>query len=167
MDKTMQSENNRMKEKFVQTEDFLITAINNEEDEKIIEIECNVSPVPKSDKTAQTESYMKKAESSQTQEKSTTALNSETVSPLLPLPKIGTFGIQSTKSSHKGIKISSRKHSFLIPKDPNLFVNNEMSTQGDKVAEAYLKYIEDKHKEKKLSFFQRKMTKFRKRFKKN
>ncbi|GBN60596.1 hypothetical protein AVEN_66963-1 [Araneus ventricosus] len=167
MDKTVQSENNRMKEEFIQTEDFLITAIKNEETEKSSEIECSVSPVPKTDKIAQTQIYMKKAEFSQTHEKSTTALNSETISPILPLPKTGTFGIQSTKSSHKGIKISSRKHSFLIPKDPNLFVNNEMSTQGDKVAEAYLKYIEDKHKEKKLSFFQRKMAKFRKRFKKN
>ncbi|GBL84038.1 hypothetical protein AVEN_100898-1 [Araneus ventricosus] len=159
MDKTVQIKNNRMTEKCVQTEDFLIMAIKNEENEEIAEIECNVSPVPKIDKIVQTEIYVIK-------EESTTTIKSETTCTTRTLPKIENFGIESTKSLCKGTKISVKKIKFLVPKDPNLFAEYEMS-KNDKVAETYLKYIKDKHEEKKLPFFQRKMRKFMKRFKKN
>ncbi|GBL83871.1 hypothetical protein AVEN_100784-1 [Araneus ventricosus] len=166
MDKTVQTENNRMKEASVQTEDFLIMDNKNEENEKNAEIECNVSLVFNIDKIVQTETYMMKEEFSHTQEELTMNIKSETISPTLPLPKIEKFGIESTKSSRRGTKISVKKIKFLVPKDPNLFAEYEMSSKDDKVAEAYLKYIRNKHEEKKLPLFQRKMRKFMKRFRK-
>ncbi|GBM26273.1 hypothetical protein AVEN_66513-1 [Araneus ventricosus] len=47
-----------------------------------------------------------------------------------------------------GIKTTVKKMKFLVPTDPKLFIDDEMPTKDDKVAQWYLQYIKEEYEKK-------------------
>ncbi|GBM58904.1 hypothetical protein AVEN_240518-1, partial [Araneus ventricosus] len=86
-------------------------------------------------------------------------------SSLLPEPLLS----EALVAARLGIKTTVKKMKFLVPTDPNLFIDNEKPMKDDKVGQWYLQYIKQEHEkkreEKQLSFFRRKLRKITKRFK--
>ncbi|GBM98912.1 hypothetical protein AVEN_77774-1 [Araneus ventricosus] len=163
MDKEVQTIAHRMRHQSVQTEDFLDSAIKSEESEK------EVSDIGEGDNTLTTETDTIQDESTES-EGSVMEPDSECVvlpfSSLLPEP----LAFEAAIAARLGIKTTVKKMKFLVPTDPNLFNDDEFPTKDDKVPQWYLQYIneenEKKSEEKQLHFFQRKLRKMKKRFKK-
>ncbi|GBN52530.1 hypothetical protein AVEN_87299-1 [Araneus ventricosus] len=163
MDKEVQAIAHRMRDQSVQTEDFLDSAIKSEESEK------EVYDIGEGANTLSTKTETIQDESTES-EGSVMEPDSECValhfSSLLPEP----LASEAAIAARLGIKTTVKKMKFLVPTDPKLFIDDEMSMQDDKVAQWYLQYIKEEHKkkreEKQLPFFQRKMRKTTKRFKK-
>ncbi|GBO37269.1 hypothetical protein AVEN_68624-1 [Araneus ventricosus] len=217
MDKAVQTDENRMKDASVQTEDFsILTSEEDTEDSEMtsdlsyfrkddqpvttgihaMEDELNEtgeeessSEIPaKADELAETEDeesssethaigdelveseveessseiHAKADELAETEdEESPSEIEIDPDSPALPTPKLDPFPYTAT---FLGAKVKKTK--FLVPKDPNLFIDDAVPVIGHEVVEWYNQYIKEKHEEKKLSFFQRKMRKIKKSFKK-
>ncbi|GBN68068.1 hypothetical protein AVEN_185345-1 [Araneus ventricosus] len=163
MDKEAQTIAHRMRDQSVQIEEFLDSAINSEESEK------EDSEFGEGDNTLSTETDTIQDESTES-EGSIMEPDSDSVpllfSSLLPEP----LSSEAAIAARLGIKTTVKKMKFLVPTDPRLFIDDEMPMKEDKVAQWYLQYIKEEHEkkreEKQLSFFQRKVRKITKLFKK-
>ncbi|GBO34255.1 hypothetical protein AVEN_210036-1 [Araneus ventricosus] len=174
MDKEVQTIAYHMRDQSVQTENFVDSEIKSEESEK------EVSKFGEGDNTFSIETDMIQEESTESdtiQEESTESGGSimepvsdsvaQHFSSLLPEP----LASEAEIAARLGIKTTVKKMKFLVPTDPNLFVDDEKPMKDDKVGQWYLQYIKEEHQkkreEKQLPFFQRKLRKIKKRFKKN
>ncbi|GBM29853.1 hypothetical protein AVEN_201408-1 [Araneus ventricosus] len=162
MDKEAQTIAHRMRDQYVQTEDFIVSAIESEE------IVKEVSEIEE-DNILTTETATIGVESIES-EGSTTEPDSDSntlpASSLLPEP----LASEAAVAARLGIKTTVKKLKFLVPTDPSLFINDEAPMNEDKVAQWYLQYIKEEHEktreEKKLPFLHGKVRKILKRFKK-
>ncbi|GBN71101.1 hypothetical protein AVEN_25794-1 [Araneus ventricosus] len=183
MDKEAQTIAYRMRDQTVQTENFVDSEIKSEESEK------EVSKFGEGDDTFSIETDMIQEESTESdtiqdestepdtiQDESTESGGSimepvsdsvaQHFSSLLPEP----LASEAEIAARLGIKTTVKKMKFLVPTDPNLFVDDEKPMKDDKVGQWYLQYIKEEHEkkseEKQLPFFRRKLRKITKRFKK-
>ncbi|GBN32505.1 hypothetical protein AVEN_42440-1 [Araneus ventricosus] len=163
MDKEAQTIAHRMRDQYVQTEDFIVSAIKSEEIVKeVSELEKGDSILTSEIATIEVESF--ESEGSTTEPDSDS--NTLPASSLLPEP----LASEAAVAARLGIKTTVKKLKFLVPTDPNLFIDDEAPMNEDKVAQWYLQYIKEEHEkkreEKKLPFLHRKVRKIMKRFKK-
>ncbi|GBN73430.1 hypothetical protein AVEN_175867-1 [Araneus ventricosus] len=173
LDKESQTIAHRTRDQSVQTENILDSEIKSEESEK------EVSEFGESDNTLSSETDTIQNESIEPdtiRDESTESEDSimepvsdsvaQHFSSLLPEP----LASEAEIAAGLGIKTTVKKMKFLVPSDPNLFVDDEIPTKDDNVAKCYLHYIQEKHEkkreEKQLPFFRRKLRKITKRFKK-
>ncbi|GBM39372.1 hypothetical protein AVEN_119035-1 [Araneus ventricosus] len=145
------------------TEVFFDPAIKSEESEK------EISEFGEADNTLPTDTDTIQDESTES-EGSIMEPDSDSValpfSSLLPEP----LASEAAIAARLGIKTTVKKMKFLVPTDPRLFTDDEMPMKDGKVAQWYLQYIKEEHEkkreEKQMPFFQRKVLKITKRFKK-
>ncbi|GBN49143.1 hypothetical protein AVEN_241630-1 [Araneus ventricosus] len=183
LDKESQTIAHRTRDQSVQTENILDSEIKSEESEK------EVSEFGESDNTLSSETDTIQSESTepdtiQDESTETDAIGEESTeregsimepvsdsvaqhfSSLLPEP----LASEAEIAARLGIKTTVKKMKFLVPTDPNLFVDDEKPMKDDKVGQWYLQYIKEEHQkkreEKQLPFFRRKLRKITKRFKK-
>ncbi|GBN11436.1 hypothetical protein AVEN_193272-1 [Araneus ventricosus] len=165
MDKEVQTISHRMRDQSVQTERFLDSAIKSEESEK------EVSEFGEGDDIPTPETLAMEDDFTESEESSTPEIDFDShdlpASSRLPEP----LASEAAVAARLGIKTTVKKMKFLVPKDPNLFIDDVVPMKDDKVAQWYLQYIkeehEKKHAEKQLPFFRRKVRKITKRFNKN
>ncbi|GBN89155.1 hypothetical protein AVEN_14718-1 [Araneus ventricosus] len=184
MDRAVQTVENRMKDEYVQTEDFSVMnssseihAFGDELTETELE-EFSSESLAMGDVWTDTEEeesssviHAKAFELAETEEEESSP-EIDPDSPALDLTpgppghrwRTPSLGPNPFKSLF--IKVKRKKLKFLVPTDPNLFTDDAMPTKDDNVCQWYLQYIKEKHEKKKLSFFQRKMRKMQNRFKK-
>ncbi|GBN89156.1 hypothetical protein AVEN_14719-1 [Araneus ventricosus] len=157
MDREVQTERNRLKERSTQTDDFLISAVKSEEKEEFTEMASDVSEL--SDQTMMLEILTLRDEISSIEEQSISEIENDPSCPALPPSKIP-FPF---KERIEAVKAVCERMKFLAQTDPNFFKSDVEPMKNDKMAEADLQC----NKQKKLPFLQRKLRKVKKRFKKN
>ncbi|GBN33430.1 hypothetical protein AVEN_135380-1 [Araneus ventricosus] len=164
VDKEAQTIAHRMRDESVQTEGFLDSVIKSEESEE------EVSEFGEGDDLPTSETLTMEDDCTESEESSTKEIDFDShdlpASSRLPEP----LASEAAVAARLGIKTTVKKMKFLVPKDPNLFIDDVVPMKDDKVAQWYLQYIkeehEKKHAEKQLPFFQRKVRKITKRFNK-
>ncbi|GBN73437.1 hypothetical protein AVEN_175873-1 [Araneus ventricosus] len=183
MDKETQTIAHRMRDQSVQTEDFLDSGIKSEESEKEAsefgesDDTLSTKTHPISDESTESDTIQDESTATDTiQDESTESKGSmmEPVSDSVALPFSSLLpeplASEAEIAARLGIKTTVKKMKFLVPTDPNLFVDDEKPMKDDKVGQWYLQYINEEHEkkreEKQLPFFQRKLLKITKRFKK-
>ncbi|GBM69926.1 hypothetical protein AVEN_96437-1 [Araneus ventricosus] len=149
MDREVQKERNRLKERSTQTDDFLIP--------EVTEMASDVSEL--SDQTIMLEILTLRDELSSIEEESISEIENDSDSPALPASKIP-FPF---KERIEAVTAVCERMKFLAQTDQNFFKSDVEPMKNDKMAEADLQC----NKEKKLPFLQRKLRKVKKRFKKN
>ncbi|GBO16733.1 hypothetical protein AVEN_74911-1 [Araneus ventricosus] len=173
----------RLRDQSVQTEDCLDSAIKSEESEKEVSKfgegydTLSTESVTIPDEYTETDSIQDESTENDTIEDEYTESEGSVMEPdsdsvalpfssLLPEPLLSEAEI----AARLGIKTTVKKLKFLVPTDPNLFIDNEKPMKDDKVGQWYLQYIKEEHQkkreEKQLPYFQRKLLKITKRFKK-
>ncbi|GBO25445.1 hypothetical protein AVEN_214519-1 [Araneus ventricosus] len=157
MNREVQTERNRLKERSTQTDDFLISAVKSEEKEEFTEMASDVSEL--SDQTMMLEILTLRDELSSVEEQSISEIENDPSCPALPPSKIP-FPF---KERIEAVTAVCERMKFLAQTDPNFFKSDVEPMKNDKMAEADLQC----NKEKKLPFLQRKLRKVKKRFKKN
>ncbi|GBN70748.1 hypothetical protein AVEN_42426-1 [Araneus ventricosus] len=157
MDREVQTERNRLKERSTQTDDFLTSAVKSEEEEEFTEMASDVSEL--SDQTMMLEILTLRDELSSIEEQSISEIENDPSCPALPASKIP-FPF---KERIEAVTAVCERMKFLAQTDPNFFKSDVEPMKTDKMAEADLQC----NKEKKLPFLQRKLRKVKKRFKKN
>ncbi|GBN69778.1 hypothetical protein AVEN_150711-1 [Araneus ventricosus] len=153
MDREVQTERNRLKERSTQTDDFLIS----EEKEEFTEMASDVSEL--SDQTMMLEILTLRDELSSIEEQSISEIENDPSCPALNPSKIP-FPF---KQRIEAVTAVCERMKFLAQTDPNFFKSDVEPMKNDKMAGADLQC----NKEKKLPFLQRKLRKVKKRFKKN
>ncbi|GBN43454.1 hypothetical protein AVEN_201281-1 [Araneus ventricosus] len=141
MEKEAQTIARRMRDQYVQTEDFIVSAIESEE------IVKEVSEIEEDDNILTTETATIGVESIES-EGSTTEPDSDsnTLPASSPLPE--PLASEAAVAARLGIKTTVKKLKFLVPTDPSLFINDEAPMNEDKVAQWYLQYIKEEHEKK-------------------
>ncbi|GBM21868.1 hypothetical protein AVEN_262401-1 [Araneus ventricosus] len=157
MDREVQTERNRLKERSTQTDDFLTSAVKSEEEEEFTEMASDVSEL--SDQTMMLEILTLRDELSSIEEQSISEIENDPSCPALPPSKIP-FPF---KERIEAVTAVCERMKFLAQTDPNFFKSDVEPMKNDKMAEADLQC----NKEKKLPFLQGKLRKVKKRFKKN